>query len=119
MALCEKCGVVLRHEPLPEEWFDTATRCVMTPDGPVRIGPVEWRLISTLWQYRQSGFVSRDRITAAIYGMRSDPPGPELINVHLCHIRRKLRGAPYTIVNRYGLGFRLAGPGCATDAATK
>ncbi|HEX2113146.1 MAG TPA: winged helix-turn-helix domain-containing protein, partial [Alphaproteobacteria bacterium] len=68
--------------------------------------------------------IHRDRLIIAMYG-DDEPGGPDkALEVHVCHIRRKLRDTRLRIVPQYGFGYaitigpkeqRWTTPGCSNS----
>lgn len=72
-----------------------------------RLSPTESRLLSLL---QAKGEVTREGIYAALFQrLDGDGPGIKIIDVFVCKIRKKLaaKGAPGTIRNIWGQGYRL------------
>jgi DNA-binding response OmpR family regulator len=83
----------------------------------VALSPREHALLQYL--VRQRGEVaSRSMILSHVFGHSFDP-GTNIIDVHVAHLRRKLRGTDIHVETVRGLGFRLtlnrAQPGSSTD----
>ena len=79
-------------------------------DVPLRLTPVEYRLLETIM--RASGaIVGRAELLDRVWGMTFDP-GTSLIDVHIANLRQKLEGngGPRVIVTVKGVGFRFAAP---------
>ena len=78
--------------------------------------PPEWGLTNreaaVLTVLARREWVSRETVIAALYSDRTDPPGYNLVAVHVCRIRTKLKPLGTTIKNIWGVGYSL-------DAATR
>ena len=73
--------------------------------------PPEWAISKTeekilLVLYRRHGLVSKHALYFAVYGEESDVLS-KVIEVHLCHIRRKLKPFGIEILTTHGCGFAL------------
>lgn len=71
--------------------------------------PIEFRMLVLLAQHRGQ-VLSREQILYQIWGHGSQPYGEEMVNVHVCRLRRKVEGDPFRpslIVTVRGLGYRL------------
>ncbi len=66
-------------------------------------------LILRLLLGRKGQMVSLDALYQAMCGHRPDADWPELrmITVHVCHVRKAIRGSAVAIENVWGRGYRL------------
>ncbi len=81
-----------------------------TGDGEVRLTPTEWAMVEYLVRYPGRLVTYRQLITA-VWGPTYDPD-PNLLRVHMAHIRRKLEldGArPKHFITDSGMGYRFEG----------
>ena len=79
-----------------------------TGDGEVRLTPTEWAMVEYLVRYPGRLVTYRQLITA-VWGPTYDPD-PNLLRVHMAHIRRKLEidGArPKHFITDSGMGYRF------------
>jgi len=107
MPLCDLCQA--RIEQLPEinaQVFDRGRRCILVGAERRKLGNKPWALLETLWA-RRTRAVHEDEIYAQLYGDDPDPPYIQTVKVHVCHLRKALRGSPYGIANVFGWGYRL------------
>lgn len=95
------------------DWLKEQLQIIRTgpPKDPLRarfrLSPTEARFLSLL---RDRGEVTRDAIYAALFQrLDGDGPGAKIIDVFACKVRKKLaaKGAPGTIRNIWGEGYRL------------
>jgi len=89
--------------------LDPASRTVWVQDEPVELTSIEFELLSIL--LRAAGrVVSRDEVAMALY-QRSASPLERAVDVHISHLRRKLKGSgPDLIRTVRGLGYLLVRP---------
>lgn len=60
------------------------------------------------WLLQNEGrVVTKDSLMAAMWGHLVNPPAPKNIDVHLCHLRRKLAGSDVSIETIWAQGYRL------------
>ena len=78
---------------------------VRVGDRRVGLSPREHAFLALLLR-RRGEVLSRPEILRQAFGYDFDP-GTNLVDVHLAHLRRKLRGAPVRIETVRGAGFRL------------
>jgi DNA-binding response OmpR family regulator len=79
-----------------------------TVDGhPVKLSPRERALLEILLR-RRGQIVSRQEILERAFGY-DFPPGTNLVDVHVAHLRRKLEGGGVAIETVRGVGFCLDG----------
>jgi len=72
----------------------------------IRVTPMEWEIIC-LMARRPGEFIHRERMMQSLYGLRSDPPNIEVLSVHLCHLRKRLKDSGVAIGNRFNFGWYL------------
>jgi two-component system response regulator CpxR len=88
--------------------IDGATRSVFVDAHAVNCTSIEFDILEEL--ARAAGrVVSRDRLSAAVCG-RAASPFDRAIDVHVSHLRRKLRPHRLRIVTVRGIGYMLAAP---------
>lgn len=71
--------------------------------------PIEFRLLRFLVQHRDH-VLSRAQILNQIWGYGLQPYGEQMVNVHICRLRRKVEADPLNpalILTVRGLGYRL------------
>ena len=116
MALCERCSAEIERglDRLPPPHFDHDAREIVQADGTrYTLSPTLWRLVQILW-HRRSKLVSWDSLMLHLYSGSVEPDcGNKLIKVYICHLRRALRGLPYSINTSWGAGYRLVEGGAA------
>jgi len=81
-------------------------------DGEVRLTPTEWAIVEYLVRY-PGRLVTYRQLGTAVWGASYDPD-PNLLRVHMGHIRRKLEidGArPRHFITDSGMGFRFENDG--------
>jgi len=88
--------------------IDRAMRSVAVNASAVECTSIEFDILEEL--ARSAGrVVSRDRLSAAVCG-RDPSPFDRAIDVHVSHLRRKLRPSHLRIVTVRGIGYMLAAP---------
>ncbi|MEY2583099.1 MAG: two-component system, OmpR family, operon response regulator KdpE [Ilumatobacteraceae bacterium] len=88
--------------------LDLAAHRVFVADAEVRLTPTEWAMVEYLVRYPGRLVTYRQLITA-VWGSSYDPD-PNLLRVHMGHIRRKLEvdGArPKHFITDSGMGYRF------------
>jgi DNA-binding response OmpR family regulator len=101
------------HEPLVvgEMRIDPATRTVSVNGDGIACTPTEYDIVEYL--ARNAGHVvRRDELSEAVCG-RVASPLDRAIDVHVSHLRGKLRQHRQRIVTIRGVGYLLAGDGCS------
>jgi DNA-binding response OmpR family regulator len=88
---------------------------VLAAELSVRLSPKERALLEHLVRY-QDRVVERAELLSAVFGYAFNP-GTNLLDVHMAHLRRKLKASGILIQTLRGVGFRLCSrekskPGC-------
>ena len=98
--LCPSCGW-----PLDAGFFDDARHAVVIA-GKVRrpVPPMRWKLLS-FFRAHPGQVLDHQRIYAAMYGVRDDPPEDNTLRVHISKLRQDLAGVPYEILTRAHDGY--------------
>ncbi|ADU52222.1 two component transcriptional regulator, winged helix family [Thermaerobacter marianensis DSM 12885] len=92
--------------------FHPATGTVTVAGRPVELRPRERALLELL--LRNPGrLFSRDEILDRVWGFDREPPASNVVDVHVCQLRRKLGPASRLIESVRGYGYRLVAPGRA------
>lgn len=91
--------------------LEMMTRSYLAPTIPdplpdTHLSPMEARMLSRLLKGIGS-LVTREQLMDAMYYDRADEPQVKIIDVLLCHLRKKLRGSQYRIDGVWGQGYRL------------
>jgi two-component system, OmpR family, KDP operon response regulator KdpE len=92
--------------------LDFAAHRAFVADDEVRLTPTEWSIVEHLVRYSGRLVTYRQLITA-VWGPSYDPD-PNLLRVHMAHIRRKLEidGArPRHFITDSGMGYRFESDG--------
>jgi two-component system KDP operon response regulator KdpE len=117
--LLARVGAVLRRSPTAgETTSDVATssfrldlaahRAFVSDNVEVRLTPTEWSMVEYLVRYPGRLVTHRQMITA-VWGPSYDP-NPNLLRVHMAHIRRKLEPdatRPKHFITDSGMGYRF------------
>lgn len=97
--------------------LDLASRRSFVADGTeVRLTPTEWSMVEYLVRH-PGRLVTHRQLINAVWGPSYDPD-PNLLRVHMVHIRRKLEVAPTRplhFITDSGMGYRFE-PGASSDA---
>lgn len=74
--------------------------------------PQAWALTEMQWRYFRTllgrSLVSKDALMLALYSGQPDYPGLNVLDVLLCHVRRKLTRFGVRVETVWGQGYRLA-----------
>ena len=99
--LCITCGW-----PLHTGVFDDARHLILARGRYRAISPTRWRLLS-FFRSHPGQVLPLERIYNHLYVDfdRDDPPSNNNIRVHICCLRRSLRGTPYGIFTRAQAGY--------------
>jgi DNA-binding response OmpR family regulator len=76
---------------------------------PLDLTPIEFRLLKYLVQHCNQ-VLSREQILERIWGYELQSDGKQMVNVHICRLRRKIEADPLNpalILTVRGLGYRL------------
>ena len=104
MPRCKTCGAAL---DVPDDpIFDDDARRIIVNKERRTFTATEWEILDVL-RARESRTVSRSFLFDCVYGAIATPPDERVIEVFLCHIRKKLLDSPYQITNVFGAGFRF------------
>jgi DNA-binding response OmpR family regulator len=87
--------------------LDTSTREVWSAGSPVELTSMEFDLLELLMRSKGS-VVSREDITALLFG-REATPYDRFLDVHISHLRTKLRGGRTLIRAIRGVGYVFTG----------
>jgi two-component system response regulator CpxR len=87
--------------------IDLTTRGVWSAKSPVELTAMEFDLLELLMRSRGS-VVSREEITALLF-QREATPYDRFLDVHISHLRKKLKCRPGVIRAVRGVGYVLAG----------
>ena len=106
--LCERCQVRIEPAPPPinEAVFDRARQSIIVGDEYCATGHVAWKALELLWAKR-TRLVRKGELYKWLYGDDLDPPLDNVVKVHICHLRKALKGSPYRIAAIWGAGYRL------------
>ena len=93
-----------------DDWtLDLADRSAISTTGePIRLTPTEWSLVDHLVRHPER-LVTQRQLVTAVWGPTYDPD-PNLLRVHLTHIRKKLEPDPTRpryFITEPGLGYRF------------
>jgi two-component system cell cycle response regulator CtrA len=91
---------------------DLRTRIVSVDDKPVSLTAKEYSILELL-NLRKGTTVTKAMLLAHLYGEMSEP-GMKIIDVFVCHLRKKLAqatGGKQYIETVWGRGYRLRDPG--------
>jgi DNA-binding response OmpR family regulator len=91
------CGLIVLHR-------DEGTARV--GDREVLLSPRE-RALLEMFLRRQGQILTRPEILLEVFGTENDP-GTNVVDVHVAHLRQKLRGGGARIETLRGLGYRLS-----------
>ena len=80
-------------------------RQALVDGSPVELSPREHALLALLLR-RRGQIVTRAEILRDVFGYQIDP-GTNVVNVHVAHLRQKLRGGQVVIRTTRGVGFTL------------
>lgn len=58
------------------------------------------------------GRISREQLFVRVWGARRDPPDPQIIDVHLCRIRKRLKPYGMRIKTLWGAGWEMSKDDC-------
>ena len=86
--------------------LDPGARLVFADSAPIKCTSVEYDILEYLAR-RAGHVVSREKLVLAVYG-RQQTPLDRALDVHVSHLRRKLRHAGRRIVTVRGVGYMLA-----------
>lgn len=101
---CVCCG-----QPVPwreQAAFDPDSHTVTWGNKHAVLGYKQSRIFEEMWN-RPGHVFSRDYLAYVLNGDDCDCFTETLINVHICNIRRKIEGAPFSIETMQGTGYRL------------
>ena len=90
---------------------DLETRVVLVHDKPVRLTGKEYSILELL-SLRQDTAVTKEMLLRHLYG-GVDEPGIKIIDVFVCHLRKKLAqstGGKHYIETIWGRGYMLRDP---------
>jgi DNA-binding response OmpR family regulator len=89
---------------------DLGRQTVAVDGKPVNLSPREFGLLAALCQ-RQGKIVPKDQLLAQMYQLDEEPEaGLKIIDVMVCHIRKKLGPARESLATVWGRGYRLVEP---------
>ena len=91
---------------------DFETRIVSIHDKPVRLTGKEFCILELL-SLQRGAIVTKQMLLGRLYG-GMDEPGLKIIDVFVCHLRKKLTqatGGKHFIETVWGRGYRLRDPG--------
>ena len=96
---------------------DLATRVVTADAKPVRLTGKEYSILELL-SLRKGTTVTKEMLLGHLYG-GMDEPGLKIIDVFICHLRKKLAqatGGKHYIETVWGRGYRMRDPGRVSAA---
>jgi two-component system cell cycle response regulator CtrA len=96
---------------------DLQSRAVSVHDKPIRLSGKEYSILELL-SLRQGSTVTKEMLLGHLYGGK-DEPGLKIIEVFVCHLRKKLAQATdgkHYIETVWGRGYRLCAPAEATPS---
>ena len=97
--------------PTGDPVVDLETRVVTADGKPVRLTGKEYSILELL-SLRQGVTVTKEMLLGHLYGGK-DEPELKIIDVFVCHLRKKLAeatGGKQCIETIWGRGYRLSGP---------
>lgn len=83
---------------------------VLRGQTPLNLSPIEFRLFACLAQHR-GRVLTRTQIADHVWGYVGDTNSEQVVNVHICRLRRKVEGHPpsFAVIQTIpGMGYRLA-----------
>ena len=96
---------------------DLETRIVSVHEKPVRLTGKEYSIVELL-SLRKGTTVTKEMLVGHLYG-GMDEPGLKIIDVFVCHLRKKLAqatGGKHYIETVWGRGYRMRDPGRVSAA---
>ena len=96
---------------------DLETRSVSVHEKPVRLTGKEYSIVELL-SLRKGTTVTKEMLVGHLYG-GLDEPGLKIIDVFVCHLRKKLAqatGGKHYIETVWGRGYRMRDPGRVSAA---